>query len=335
VLGLYRKISFLSFLYLIIYLIVVSSPVFFNYSQAINPQDWNAPFSSLVYYLLSPLSAGFPVFRLTGILFVFVFALVFNKILVTWKITKRHFLVPLAIFLIAAYFNSLFVLSPGLIAAFFVMLTLARIYNFFIEEKSDTWLFDIGFMIAVASLFYFPYIIFLPWAVISILFLKTLKIREFIVLLFGFISIYILFGVYAFWTDQFSAQWQYLISSFEFHLPVEINWTAFDWVKNILFLIIILVAIVRQTIEANKQVIQIRKYVFINLSIIPFLLIAGFMGYHFNLNQFILALIPIGLALGNLFSSSEKKILSESFHILLILIIFISQFVNFVPFMKP
>jgi hypothetical protein len=335
VLGLFKKISFPSFLYLVIYLIILSLPVFINHPQTIEPEEWNAPFSSLVYYLLKPLSHVVPVFRLAGIISVFAFALILNKILVHWKIANRHFLTPLAIFLIAAYFNTFYVLSPPLIAAFFIMLTLARVYNFFIEEKSDTWLFDIGFLIALASLFYFPYVIFLPWAVISILFLKTLKIREFIVLLFGFISIYIIFGVYAFWTDQFMEQLHYLTSSFQFHFPMAINWTAFEWLKYGIISLVLLIAFVRQIIVANKSVIQVRKYILINMSLIPFVLIAGFMGYDFNLSQFILLLIPAGMALGFLFSSSEKKILSESFHILLILIIFISQFINFVPFMKP
>lgn len=98
-------------------------------------------------------------------------------------------------------------LHPALFANIFILVAFHRIMSSYRKDTAFMEAFDAGFWIAIASLFYFPAIVFLllPW--ISFLILRPFIWREWVIVAVGALVPYLFAGVYYFWFDISEYLW--------------------------------------------------------------------------------------------------------------------------------
>ena len=109
------------------------------------------------------------------------------------EILARPSFFPAVLYIIFMSSNkTMLILHPLVFGNFFLMLAIHRLLLSYRKEKAFSHFFDAGFLISIASLFYFPYIVFFPILVVALISLRPFNWREWVISLTGIIVPYIL-----------------------------------------------------------------------------------------------------------------------------------------------
>ncbi len=93
-------------------------------------------------------------------------------------------------------------LYPFLIASFFVLAALHTVFLVYDADRADVYIFNAGFFVALASLFYFPAALLLIWLWITMFIARQSDMRSWIIPFVGFLAPYFFVFSYYFLTDQ-------------------------------------------------------------------------------------------------------------------------------------
>ncbi|MDJ1496727.1 DUF6427 family protein [Cytophagaceae bacterium DM2B3-1] len=148
---------------------------------------------------LSPLSAG--VYALIDILFgrsqtayhiiamllVMLQSAYFSMFLQRHELyTERTHLPALLYCLCATLFYDFYTLSPVLLGLTFLLIGLNALFTQLDRDDVDDEAFGIGFYLSMATLFYIPFGWFIGFAFVALVLLSAVRLRKFLLLLFGF-----------------------------------------------------------------------------------------------------------------------------------------------------
>ncbi len=100
----------------------------------------------------------------------------------------RNYLPALFFLLSAIWEPGMQQLNPAVLGLFFVVLGVDRIFISIERTKIGYSYFDAGFFMALASLFYLPYLLFLVITWFAIILFRSIKTRNFLNALIGFIA---------------------------------------------------------------------------------------------------------------------------------------------------
>ncbi|MEO1053889.1 MAG: hypothetical protein AAFX87_24845 [Bacteroidota bacterium] len=149
---------------------------------------WNdtAPLSAVVFWLLHILfGKSHLAYQIVSLFLVFFQCLVFNRLLLVNKAYNENTYIPAVIYAVLASLAFDFsTLSPALMSMTFVILALNGIFNHLeFRMKKDEKIFNIGFYLGLAALFYLPFIVFTVMCfLVFILFTGTVRRRYFLML---------------------------------------------------------------------------------------------------------------------------------------------------------
>src|SRR6185503_18765652 len=88
------------------------------------------------------------------------------------------------------------------------------------KEAALALIFDAGLLVSIASLFFFPYIVFILFIIAALMILRPFNLREYLMAILGLLVPYYFIGVYFFWYGKLPEFWQTIqISHLRF--PVE------------------------------------------------------------------------------------------------------------------
>jgi hypothetical protein len=122
-------------------------------------------------------------------------AFLLNYIVNENEILTRPSFLPAVLYIIFMSTNkAMFILHPLVFGNFFLMIAIHRLLISYRKEKAFAHFFDAGFLISIASLFYFPYMVFFPVLAAALVILRPFNWREWIISLCGVIIPYILVG---------------------------------------------------------------------------------------------------------------------------------------------
>lgn len=117
-------------------------------------------------------------------------------------LTRPSFL-PAALYAIFMSSNkAMLILHPLIFGNFFLLLAIHRLLTSYRKDKGFSNFFDAGFLIAIASLFYFPYIVFFPLLAAALVILRPFNWREWMISVCGLLAPYILTGTVYFMIDR-------------------------------------------------------------------------------------------------------------------------------------
>jgi hypothetical protein len=114
---------------------------------------------------------------------------------------RSTFLPGMAYMLITSLLPEWSFLSAPLIAATFIIWAFAKLFQLYNNEYANTKIYNIGLLLGIASLFYFPSLLFIACIIIGLLILRSFLVNEIFLLLIGATTPYYFYAVYLFLVD--------------------------------------------------------------------------------------------------------------------------------------
>jgi len=202
---------------------------------------------------------------------------------------------------------------------------LSKLLNIYRQGDIKGLMFDLGMIVAIGSLIYFPFIIMLLLLWISLLIFRTFNWREWFSPLLGFVTIYFILAVIYFWLgrmQEFYNIWRPLAKSF----PTAIQVDLYDYfvLIPIIFALILFLFILKNNFF--KSIVHIRK----SFQLLFFMFILSLVSFYWkndpNENHFLLCTAPIAIYLAYYFTYAQTKWLYESLYLIILLTIIYFQF---------
>ncbi|WP_353136334.1 DUF6427 family protein [Pseudopedobacter sp.] len=322
----FRNLNFLNVILLFLVIYVLRLGFVFDFPQGINSGFSETGNRLLLQHpdqsILSPQANIF----LAGVV-LFIQALLFNRILNEYNIINKVTFIPALIYVVvSSVFTPFLFLSPPLICNFFLLFLLFRILASYKDSSQISTMFDLGMVTAIATVIYFPFVLFLLTLWIALIIFRPFNWREWGAVLIGYLVIIFFLAVYYFWNNQLSnfiAIWKPLTEV----LPVFVKVQPLDYIV----LFPIAAGLILGTIQLRenffKSYIQVRKtFIFLfNLFIIGVL--AFYLKSDFRLNHFLVCVIPIATILSYYFVTASKRWFYETLFLLTLVFIIYFQFI--------
>ena len=235
----------------------------------------SVPLYNLLFFLLSDL----PILAvILGYLLNLCSAFYLNYLLTKHEILAKNSSLAAFLFLfIVSYYPVLLTIHPVNICLFILLLILERIFASYGRQEPLELAYSAGFLIAIGSLFYFPFIFFYTLILIAFIVFRTTSIREWTSSFIGLSTPFIFLIVYYFWFDETMVNTMEFFRSFTpfFNLKPFMNtgFLIFTAIQLILLLFGIFAGLARiseRTIEIRKKIILLIWLAVIVLLSFPF-----------------------------------------------------------------
>ncbi|MBC7653244.1 MAG: beta-carotene 15,15'-monooxygenase [Oligoflexus sp.] len=322
----FRNLKFLNIFILFALLIVLRLGVLWNLPDVVN-SGFNAFFLRILVnldfdQLLSPILNIF-----LAAIIVFAQALIFNKIINDYNILGKASFLPALLFIVCASVLSPFlILSPPLIANFLILFILNKVLREHKSLDSISTMFDLGLIVAIGTIIYFPFVLFLLVLWIALILFKPFNWREWVSVITGYLTIVFLLGVFYYWNDKllgFYEIWEPLSTKIPFYIKINV----LDYI--VLFPISICFILGLIALRANffKSFVLVRKSVQLLTLIFIVSILSFYLKADFRINHFLLSVAPVAVVLSYYFMSAKKKWIYESLFFLMIIFVVYFQFV--------
>ncbi len=224
--------------------------------------------------------------------------------------------------LFCIYFLSVFpafrTLLPQHFSGIFLLLMLDKIFDSYRKESAFSHCFDAGLFASIASLFYFPSILFFFLAWTGFVVLRPFNWREWLISFFGLLVPWLLVITYYFWFDRLNEFFNVQIGSvfspayFDFGKPehailifVFIGLLVFPTILNFI-----------KAMSSGK--IRTNKFFLLFLWFLFFAILSGIVFPVGSYNHFSLVALPLAVMFANWFLSLKKSWIAESLFALLL-----------------
>ena len=235
-------------------------------------------------------------------------------------INERTFIPALIFILFTSILPQYQTLNPALPASLFIIFAIKRMLESYRKQGIAYNFFDVGILIGTGSLFYANLIWFGTLIFVGIFLLRNVSFEEIIVSILGLITPYIImFGVYYLLNYNLNELFLLIydnlfskVASFSFSKPT---------VVALAFILIILIfSFVLMLMRQNTK-IKSRKAFWLLIWLFSITMCVYFISPSASCEIIWIAGAPLSYFIANYFTFSKRKILSEVFFILFILII--------------
>lgn len=243
-------------------------------------------------------------------------------------LTKKSWLPALIFVVLSACTPGLLWLHPQLIAGLFLLGMLHLLLGTYRMDKSFGAVFNAGFLLGMATMFYLPSIVFLLFAIIVLILLRPFIWREWIIFIIGLMIPWLYAGVWFFWNDQLKEiTGRVLLEPIrhrDFFLKLPYEYYALTAVTGFL----LLVAAGRFVAGAGTSTLKTKKGVSVMVWFLVFSLLAIIPAQNFAVAGFLFVLFPVALFVSNYFLQARRLWLAETIFILLLLSIGLSYYLK-------
>ncbi|GGG73625.1 hypothetical protein GCM10007415_01230 [Parapedobacter pyrenivorans] len=253
-------------------------------------------------------------------------ALLINTVINRFNLVGRSsFLAALMYMTLASLMLPFLVLSPILICNFLTIWMLDKLLSIYRRTEIKSLMFDLGMIVALGSLVYFPFIIMLLLLWCSLIIFRPFDWREWLAIPIGFATVYFLLGVVYFWFDRMDAFYEiWLPLSYPF--PTSIRIEIYDYL--VLLPVVVILVLFFFTLRQNlfKSVVHIRKSFQLLFCMFALAAISFYLNADWSVNHFLLAVPPIAIYMTYYFIYAAKRWFYESVFAVLLLTILYFQF---------
>ncbi len=209
-------------------------------------------------------------------------------------------------------------ISPVLLAATVLPMILQRIFSGYKQQVSFGSIFDVGFLLALGSLFYAPFLWMLVPVLAGIGMLRSFNFRERLVLLAGVFAPLFLAWLWFFWRDSGGEFWQTQFGQL-FHWPsFDLEFGLKTCLQLAMLAVFVVVALLNFGSYTSRKSIQVQKFI----GILFWFLFAGgltvFTLPSIAVAHFLLLASPLGIFLALTFLNIKNRALAEVLHLLLV-----------------
>ncbi|MBC7418960.1 MAG: beta-carotene 15,15'-monooxygenase [Pedobacter sp.] len=314
----FRKLSLINIFYLLLFTAFLRIPILYELPDELS-SNFLGPFAHLLIKtdfgaVLSPFANV-----LLSAIFVFIQALIFNKVVNNHSLLGKHSFLPGLLYIISAsLFMPFMTLSPVLVCNFFLIWIIAKLLRVGKSNKALLKIFDIGLIIGAGTLIYFPFIAMLLMVFLTLLLYRSFNWREWVVGILGFLTVFFFLAVFYYWTNNFGIFYQiWKPLSNKFPMVFKIDYS--DYLVLIPISIIIVLALLQLRQNFFRSFISTRKaYQLLFLMY----LVAGasfYLNSEFRIWHFLLCVPPGAVILSYYFANAKKWWVYESLFIVLVL----------------
>jgi len=244
------------------------------------------PFYSFLYSLLS----GFPLIQvIAGYLLVIISAFILNRLLYGHNIVQKNTSMAGFVFMILmSYYPEFLTIQPVNIAVFFLLLIMNQLLRSYNREEPLDLIYSSGFLATIGSFVYFPFIFFYGVILISFVFFRSVKWREWVSSLFGFLTPFLFLATYYFWFDLLMPKIEEYLGMFTiqadpipFKKPVFIILSSVIIILSLFSLLYSVMNRMEKTIERKRKNLLLNWVIFFVIVSFPFT--SNLSGYHLEL----------------------------------------------------
>ncbi|MGI9543694.1 MAG: hypothetical protein ACR2MX_10575 [Cyclobacteriaceae bacterium] len=177
--------------------------------------DQTAPLSALIFGVIDLVFGRSQLaHQIIATLLVFIQSIILNQLLLRNKAYNENSYVPALIYILlmsSLYFY--YTLSPTLMSLTFILLAINNLFYDIAYKAGQERFLNTGIYLGLATLFFFPAILFFPVMFLSFIMYTGSDFRKYLLLLFGFIFPFILVAGAFFWQYALQEYYQqYLLS---------------------------------------------------------------------------------------------------------------------------
>lgn len=274
------------------------------------PSDLFTPFSNVFY----------------ATVLVLIQAVLFNRIVNGYNLLAKPSFVPALMYVtLSAVLEPFVVLSPALVVNFLVLWIIEKFLSVYRREDALAVLFDIGMIIAVGTLIYFPFIGMLPMLWVSLIIFRPFNWREWIAGIVGFITVAFLVGILCYLNDSLYSFFNVIPTITPFRTGFKVN--LYDYTVLIPVLLILALSLLTLRTKLYRSSVHVRKSFFILSFLIGFTFLSFYLTRTYTVHHFIMAVPSVSVLTAHFFLTSSKKWLYESLYLVLAVFIIYFQFV--------
>ncbi|MDQ7947918.1 MAG: DUF6427 family protein [Pedobacter sp.] len=250
---------------------------------------------------------------------VFVQAILFNRIINNHNLLARPSYLPALLYVTgSSLFLQFMVLSPPLICNFLLIWMMDKFLKIGKTPSAMMAMFDIGIIIALGTLLYFPFIVLLIMLWLSLMLYRSFNWREWLTGLIGFLVIFFFIAVFYYWNDNlnfFYRIWTPLVNKFPSEWQIKYN----DYIVLVPVGIIMILATLQLRENFFRSFISTRKA----FQMLFFMFVIAALSFYtkpdFRLFHFLLCVPPGAVLLAYYFSNAKKRWIYESLFAILVL----------------
>jgi hypothetical protein len=294
--------------------VLFSMAVFFD-DAGYQPAEYQSPFYMLILNAVKKVSgSGYYFFYFVSLMLVFTQALMINRFVNNIKLFPKITYVPGLLYIIcASLFKEYLFFSPALIVNTFVVLIVIQMFSVYKKATCYREVFDIGFLIGVCALIYFPSMAFLLLFFIGLSTLRPFIWREWVIGIIGVFVPFILAGTVYYWNDKLA---RFLLATFEsVYSEFNVEITAGPELVWIGGQMLIMLGISIYLLQNNfmKSPIQFRKFLTLMLWSIVILIFSALFLSNLTMSHFLILSAPLSIILSYFFLSFRKWYIPETF----------------------
>lgn len=254
-------------------------------------------------------------------------AIQINRVVSLNRLTNLNSLFPgLFYILLISLSMSMMPLYPALIANTFIIAMYMDVFNQTRNLELPLKMFNVGLYAGLASLFYFPYIIFLLVGCISVLYLRTFKIKDFTRATIGAVVPYVLLTTIVYLSGHIE---DLFMDHFADNFALVDVLGYYDWKDYVIIVIYAMTSIVALATSnslGRGLNIHVRKKIsVIFLSLISAIILA-LVVVDTDVTSLLFLSVPLCILMGAMFLSLEKQF-AEILHFILFITALIFQYV--------
>jgi hypothetical protein len=322
----FKKFSVVNLVFLFFFLFVLRIGI---YTQL--PLDTNTGFIEIFSRLLIPFSYESiisPALNVTiAAILVFIQAVLYNRLLNQFNIFGKSTYLPALMYVIcSSVFMPFLVLSQPLICNFLLLFVLYKILAAYKNPEDVATMFDLGLVIAIGTLLYFPFVLFMLLIWIALILFRPFNWREWLSPLLGYFTIVFMLGVFYYWNGRLSdfyEIWKPLANVFPFYLRIKL----LDFTLLLPLFLVVIMGIFQISKNFFRSAVLVRKSLQLQFFFFLIASISFYLKSDFRINHFLLSIIPISICLTYYFISAKKRWVAESLFFLIISFIIYFQFV--------
>lgn len=238
---------------------------------------------------------------------------------------KPGYLPALMYVTLASLLLPFLVLSPIIICNFISVWLIQKLLLLYRSADVKSVMFDLGLIVALGSLIYFPFIAMLALLWVSLYLFRPFSWREWVIPLLGFATVYFLLGVTYFLLDrldEFYAIWAPFSHAFPTSIRIELS-DAVVLAPVVLILVLFLSVL---KLLFSKNVVHVRKAVLMLFYMVLLVVASFYLNRELDVNHFLLCVPPLAIYAAYYFALASKRWFYESVFALLVLTIIFSQY---------
>lgn len=300
---------------------------FFGYwAPALEPLKHTMPFYEIV---------AFPIYKITWLSRSIALILVVSEaFLLNYMVNEQEVLIkksylPALFYIVFMSNNSAMLdLHPLLFSNLFLLFALNKMLNSYRKDIAFSQAFDSGLLISIATLFYFPCIVFLPLIAVGLVIFRPFNWREWFISFIGVLVPYVFVVTIYFWNDILD----YLLYDKMF-FPIVFQKPSFELPQSFYFLLTIGWVIVIFSfgklfsgLAGGSQ--KTKKALILMLWMFAFAILSIFLAPQIATKYFSSLAIPAAVICSNYFLRQKKELWGEILFLLFLAAIYVNLVVN-------